>query len=44
MENNNKLLTHSTKMDADESTEFNPNAPKFIGPNCLPKPESLGFC
>ena len=33
----------STKMGADKLAENTPNAPKFIGPNCLPKPKSLGF-
>ena len=35
--------TDSTKMGADKSAENNPNAPKFICPNCLPKSKSLGF-
>jgi hypothetical protein len=35
--------THSTKMGADKLTENTPNAPKFICPNCLFKPKSLGF-
>ena len=30
-------------MDADKLAENAPNAPKFICPNCLPKPKSLGF-
>ena len=34
--------THFTKMGADKSAENTPNAPKFICPNCLPKPKSLG--
>ena len=33
--------THSTKMGADKLTESTPNTPKFICPNCLPKPKSL---
>ena len=32
-----------TKMGADKAAENTPNAPKFICPNCLPKPKSLGF-
>ena len=32
--------THRTKMGADKLFE---NTPKFICPNCLPKPKSLGF-
>ena len=35
--------THSTKMGADKLAKNTPNAPKFISPNCLPKPKSLGF-
>ena len=35
--------THSTKMGADKLAENTQNAPKFICPNCLPKPKSLGF-
>ena len=35
--------THSTKMGADKLAENTPNAPKFICPNCLPKPKSLEF-
>ena len=38
-----KQGTHCTKMGADSSAEINPNVPKFICPNCLPKPKSLGF-
>ena len=34
--------THSTKMGADKLFKNTPNAPKFICPNCLPKPKSLG--
>ena len=30
-------------MGADSSAENSPNAPKFICPNCLPKPKSLNF-
>ena len=29
--------THSTKTGADKSAETNPNSPKFICSNCLPK-------
>ena len=35
--------THSTKMGADKLAKNTPNAPKFFGPICLPKPKSLGF-
>ena len=35
--------THCTKMGADKLAEYTPNAPKFICPNCLPKPKSFGF-
>ena len=35
--------THSIKMGTYSSAENTPNAPKFICPNCLPKPKSLGF-
>jgi hypothetical protein len=35
--------THCTKMGADKLAENTPNAPKFIRPNCLSKPKSLGF-
>ena len=35
--------THSTKMGADKSADNITNAPKFICPNCLPYPKSLGF-
>ena len=35
--------THITKIAADKLAENTPNAPKFIGPNCLLKPKSLGF-
>ena len=30
-------------MVADKSAQNTPNAPKFIYPNCLPKPKSFGF-
>ena len=30
-------------MGADKSAENTPNAPKFFGPICLPKSQSLGF-
>ena len=30
-------------MSADKSFENTPNAPKYICPNSLPKPKSLGF-
>ena len=36
-------LTHSTKMGADKLAENTPNTPKFVYPNCLLKPKSLGF-
>ena len=42
MENMDKGLT-VPKMGADKSAENTPNAPKFICPNCLLKPKSLGF-
>ena len=32
-----------TKMGADKLFKNTPNTPKFICPNCLPKPKSLGF-
>ena len=35
--------THFTKMSADKSAENTPNAPKFIYPNCLPKPKVWNF-
>ena len=35
--------TYCTKMGADKLAENNPNAQKFICPNFLSKPESLGF-
>ena len=35
--------TNSTKMGADKSAENTPNAPKFLGPICLPNPKSLRF-
>ena len=35
--------THSTKMGADKLSENTPNASKYFGPICLPKPKSLGF-
>ena len=35
--------TQSIKMGADKSAENTPNVLKFICPNCLPKPKSLGF-
>ena len=35
--------THSTKMGADSSVKNTPNAPEFICPNCLLKPQSSGF-
>ena len=35
--------TQSTKMGADKSAENITTAPRFICPNCLPKPKSLGF-
>ena len=31
------------KMGADKSAENTPNAPKIVGPICLPKPKSLRF-
>ena len=38
------LTTHCTKIGADSKYfENTPNVPKFICPNCLPKPKSLGF-
>ena len=37
MENMNK------GMGTDNSDKNTPNARKFICPNCLPKPKSLGF-
>ena len=43
MKTMDKEGTVCTKMGADKSAENTPNAPKFIGPNCLPKPKSLGF-
>jgi hypothetical protein len=42
MENMDKGLT-AKKMGADKLAENTPNAPKFICPNCLPKPKSLVF-
>ena len=30
-------------MGADSSAENTPNAPEFISPICLPKPNSSGF-
>ena len=35
--------THCSKMGADKLAENTLNAPKFICPNFLPKPKSLGF-
>jgi hypothetical protein len=35
--------TRCTKMGADKLAENHPNGPKFIFPNCLPKPKSLGI-
>ena len=35
--------THCTKMGADSLAENIPNAPKFICPICLPKPQSSGI-
>ena len=40
---NNGKGTHSTKIGAYKMAKNTPNAPKFIGPNCLPKPKSLVF-
>ena len=37
------MLENWTKKVADSLAENTPNAPKFICPNCLPKPKSLGF-
>ena len=42
MENMDKA-THSTKMGPDKPAENASNAQKFICPNCLLKPKSLGF-
>ena len=42
MENMDKGLT-VTKMGTDNSDKNTRNARKFICPNCLPKPKSLGF-
>ena len=30
-------------MAADKLAENTPNAPKFNGPNCLPKPKKFGI-
>ena len=35
--------THSNKMGAYKSAKNNPNAPKFICQNCLPKPKVWDF-
>ena len=35
--------THNKKMGTDKSAENTPNAPKFICPICLLKPNNLGF-
>ena len=43
MENMEKGLSACTKMVADKSAENTPYAQKFICPNRLPKPKSLGF-
>jgi hypothetical protein len=42
MENMDKELT-VPKKGADSLAENTPNAPEFIRPICLPKPESSGF-
>ena len=34
---------HSTKMSADKSAKYTPNAQKILGPICLPEPKSLGI-
>jgi hypothetical protein len=43
MENMDKGLTVFNKMVGDKSDENTPYAPKYICPNCMPKPKSLGF-
>ena len=35
--------THSTKLGADKSAENTLNGPKFMCPNCLPKPKNWNF-